>query len=382
MEKRNWTKKIPWFLAVLGLCLPMIYQVSEFHWIRGLRGYQAPPQDTAALSLPNFLDHRFQAYEESRLKHDLRLKSFFIRLNNELKYQFYEKFTLPDIVVGKERWLYSPTSIEAYYGGEKIDSVKVDEKVKKLSQAIDSLNRRGTSFLFVIEPSKPAVYPEYLPEANGPRENLLPSYHLWKEKLNQNGVPLLDAFALFKEWKKESDVHLFMQGGYHWSQYAVYKVWDTLYHRIEGMTGMQMRPYTYSDTLYSKKPNKIDSDLAEAANLYWSSLVDENYVYPQIRPGEDKGKKPKVLLVGDSFFWNMHIDDLPKIFFDEEFYFWYYFEQVYTTGETHYTKRQEPLELKEALEGADIVIYMTFLNNIRYCCWEFVEELHKTLYEK
>lgn len=379
MKKRNWIKKIPWFLAVLGICMPLIYQISEFHWIRNLRGYQAPPQDTAALSMPNLLDHSFQTYRESHLKYELRLKPFFIRLNNELKYQFYDKFSLPQITEGKDRWLYSPTSIDTYYGTETIDTAQIDVKIAKLRASIDSLNKRGTQFLFVIEPSKPGVYPEYLPDSDRPKDNILPSYRIWKEKLAQNQVPLMDAFSLFKEWKKDTDVHLFMKGGYHWSQYAVYRVWDTLYNRIGDMTDIQMRGYSYSDTLLTSKPNKIDSDLAEAANLYWSSLVNETYVYPQVQLGEDLNEKPKVLLVGDSFFWNMHIDDLPKKFFDHEFYFWYYYEQVYITGETHYAKMKEPLDLKDALEDTDIVIYMVFLNNLRYCCWDFVEDLNALL---
>ncbi|MCI4667899.1 MAG: hypothetical protein MRZ79_07035 [Bacteroidia bacterium] len=377
MKKRAWIQKIPWFLAVLVLLLPLIYQLTEFHWVRSLKGYQAPAKDTASLAWENFMDHSFQNYEESRLKYDLRFKPFYVRLNNELKYQLYDKFTLPEITEGKNRYLYSPASIQAYYGGENIDSSKVDQEIKTLRKSIDRLQESGTSFLFVIEPSKPGVYPEYLPDSDQQVDKPFPSYHLWKYYLEKYEIPILDTYSLFQSWKDTTDIALFCSGGYHWSQESIYKVWDTLYSRIEETSTKSLPAYSYGAPIVSQKPNKIDRDLADAANLFWSSLVNDTYVYPQIEVQPTEGPKPKILLIGDSFFWNFHVDDIPKKFFDEDFYFWYYFNQVYVSGKNHYTKRKEPLKLEDAIEGTDVVILMMFLNNIRYGCWGFLEELEK-----
>ncbi|MEO0896989.1 MAG: hypothetical protein AAFY71_11355 [Bacteroidota bacterium] len=376
-------------LAMLVLCFPMLYQMTKFYWTKNLLGYQAPPKDYAfswtALQdslVDSIKVGSYQANVEKHLRYDLRAKHMMIRFNNELKYDMYGEFTLPDIAQGKEGWLFNPGSFEVWKSQDYTDSFRVERKMRYLKKTTDTLELMyGTKFLFFIAPSKAAVIPEFHPDSvfTGAHDTLR-SYRIRRNALARNDIPVLDTYPLFLRWKEHELENIFTKGGVHWSQLGAYRVWDTLYRRIEDMTGLDMIDYSYQDTIKTKRPNKIDRDLADAANLLWSSLVKETYQYPKLKLEESQGKdKPSVLIIGDSFFWNIHQERIPHQFFAEDFIFYYYFREAYNLGEKHWSTLAELPDFEEVIANRDLIMVMINLTNMQSCCWGFLNDMRDSL---
>jgi len=369
-------RRLPFFLFMLALCFPLCYQFSELYWVEGLKGYQAAPE-RVDVTWENLKMGRYQDYAEQRLLHELRLKPFFIRLDNELRYQLFGEFTLPDISQGREGWLYNPQSIEVWKGEDRLNLPSLEEKMEGLAHSIEKLRQnQGPELLFLLAPSKAAVYPEYLPENVGRVRDSLSSYYSFIRLIRKYNIPHLDTYPLFLEWKKQASNHAFTKGGVHWSQQASYEVWDTLYRRVEEMTCLDLPDYSYGEPVHTQRPNERDRDLADAANLLFSSLVEETYVYPKVEV-EESGERPKVLVIGDSFFWNFHRDRLPHRFFSENFIFWYYFQKAYGLGENYWTEAEEIPDFSQKIEESDLILFVVNITNFQSCCWGSIEELNR-----
>lgn len=90
----------------------------------------------------------------------------YIRSYNRILHKYFNKSPVPDVLYGKEGWLFLTTNkvIEDYMGFNPFtpDELKVIEEYARSKQKW--LAARGIQYLFIVVPGKQTVYPEYLPD--------------------------------------------------------------------------------------------------------------------------------------------------------------------------------------------------------------------------
>jgi hypothetical protein len=101
----------------------------------------------------------------------------------------------------------------------------------------------------------------------------------------------------------------------------------------------------------------------------------EEFAYPYYQFGNDKSKyKPRVLTIGDSFYWNIFNAEIPKHIFANEA-FWYYNHKVYPD---FYSKPvfTSDLDLKKEVESMDVIMVMVTERFLNIFDWKLIDQLY------
>ena len=119
-----------------------------------------------------------------------------------------------------------------------------------------------------------------------------------------------------------------------------------------------------------------DYDIATAMNLICRLKDSEPLAYPVYRFGErsDTLDYPMVLVVGDSYFWNIINPGIPKEVFGNEAY-WYFGHLVYPDFYYKPTYVSD-LDLKEEVEKQDVILLMTTERFLYKFDWKFIDNLY------
>jgi hypothetical protein len=117
---------------------------------------------------------------------------------------------------------------------------------------------------------------------------------------------------------------LFPKYGIHWSYYANVFVADTLVKFIEEKAGWDLPNIHITNMNYSKTTKYFDNDIANSMNLFWM-LEPDSMAYPDFVWDKPVGKRKKILLVSDSFGWDLfeHMRLGTDCFEDMDFWFYY-----------------------------------------------------------
>lgn len=95
------------------------------------------------------------------------LRPFFITQFNWLKYKFFNFSSNPEVLVGKDGWLFfgdDRLDVEDYQRLARPDTESLDKWVFSQESRQTWLDELGTRFVFVVAPNKATVYEEYLPD--------------------------------------------------------------------------------------------------------------------------------------------------------------------------------------------------------------------------
>ena len=113
----------------------------------------------------------------------------------------FRKTYAADVVVGKDRWLYSKTSVLDHYRQRPYEfetsnealKLKFEKDLKRLKTVQELLARRGTQLFVLICPAKDMVYPEHLPEGDKYVMNDgLRAIDYYPQAFAENGIHYLD----------------------------------------------------------------------------------------------------------------------------------------------------------------------------------------------
>jgi hypothetical protein len=101
-----------------------------------------------------------------------------------------------------------------------------------------------------------------------------------------------------------------------------------------------------------------DADFEDVMNLFFS-LQQDRYVYPKIEMVQASltNHRPKVIIIGDSFFWQIKgLKDLMYIFSEDSKY-WYYFKKSFPLSDEAGSDMKF-LDVVQELQSADFVILL------------------------
>ncbi|HIE24783.1 MAG TPA: hypothetical protein EYP74_02155, partial [Anaerolineales bacterium] len=166
----------------------------------------------------------------------------------------------PKVLVGEEGWLF-------YTGEKNMDDYQniipfSDEELAHIQINLDALSEeyeeKGITLLVVVPPSKPSIYPEYIPKeipvfGSETRLDQLVAY------LDENGnTSIMDFRPLLIDAKKERDVYY--KTDTHWNEYGSYIAYKEIITEL-AKTYPAIQPHLFSD--YKIIKHDIPLDLAK-----------------------------------------------------------------------------------------------------------------------
>ena len=180
---------------------------------------------------------------------------------------------------------------------------------------------------------------------------MFPNPYFYEEKFNELSVNHINMEQWFLQMKDTVDFLLFPQKGTHWSNIAAVYAADSVFRYIEEKQGFRMDRLLIGEPAVGpyKKP---DYDLEELYNLYRPlKKLPQHYVDVGVQHVTGS-VRPKLITVGDSFFWNICRQTPMDSLFAEHPY-WYYNHTVYFDPNHNTT---EELDLADELLSADAVM--------------------------
>lgn len=351
-----------WLFCILAILafLPMVQEHLNWPHVKGLAGvYEEVP--LPQLTLTNYRTGAYQRNLENYLQYHYGYRPNTLRIYNQYLWDFYRKtYVKYSITEGKEGWLYEPWFVEDYYHGgtysEHKDSLALacdfDHEAHRIKRLQDVLEQRGITLFVVQAPGKDMVYPEYLPENEDPdRPIKLMARDYYEEKFNELGVNHINMEQWFLQLKDSVDFLLFPQKGTHWSNIAAIYAADSIFRYIEEKQGFRMNRLDLGEP-YVGPYKKPDYDLEELYNLYRPlKKLPQHYVDVGVRQVVGS-VKPKLITVGDSYYWNI-CRQVPMDSLFSAYPYWYYNSTIYYDPNHNTTAG---LDLANEILSADAVM--------------------------
>lgn len=308
-------------------------------------------------SVDSFLSNSFQKKWEKYEDYNFGFRPFLIKLKNSLEFIAFRDIDNADIIAGKEDFLYSLGSVDRtmrgkYYNGKE----RNESTVNSILFLKKNIEKRGGHFLAVIVPSKESVMPEKLPARYDNAVALNSDYRDLVNGYKKNNIPFIDLCEYFRKIRKSTTYPLFTKTGFHWSTYGASLAQDTLLKYCQSFLRTPMPFYERKGVEWSDTARDADADFEDVMNLLFS-LEQGRYAYPKIEMNQAsaRNKRPKVIVIGDSFIWQIKNMQKLKYIFSEDSQFWYYFKTSFPFSDEK-AREIKDIDVVFELESADFVL--------------------------
>ena len=369
MKRVNYKKALLSALLIV-LVFPLITGVFSIQIGTKLhRSKEAPkPQK---ISIKTWFNGNWQDEVVSYINDHIGCFPLFVKIHNQLEYSFFGNIHTRDIVKGKDNYLFENTYVNALYGKDEIDDSIVVNNTRMLRQLQDTLNSLGKPLVFCMAANKAVYFSELLPKVSSVNTN----YSKYLKEFKNQQVNHIDCNGWFLSMKDSLDHALFPQFGIHWSHYGGLLVADTVANKFEGLSGWDLPELIISEKSYSTKPKYDDNDIATSMNLF-SSPDPRPLIYPRYSWVDDRLKKKdkKLLMIGDSFMWELFKrSGIGSDCFSEQ-EFWYYNQTIHKTHEVDSLPTlTRHINIIEKIKGFDAVLIVSNGPNLPQFTWDFVK---------
>lgn len=344
--------KLAYILCFLTLGIfIMIYVQDRTHLFKfkKLNGVYYEPKD-AKLTMYNLKHGWFQENLEENIRYNFGFREVLIPLYNQYIWDFYHLSSNKTVKVGKDDWLFGWDDVANYYQGAKY--MYGDDKLATKSSLnleasrlykVQSILDEYRIFIFVsLLPSKAFVFPEYLPENPEPERETFHAIEYYPRLFDSLGIHYINVEKVFEDWKGNVDFPLFPKTGMHWSHIAAEYAFDTIMHYIEEASQLRLLHYDIGEK-YANEPRYPDTDLEDILNLMRPIRPNTNY-YADVKVIPDnRAAWPTLLVIGDSFFWNIS-GSVPLGYLFSRYQYWYYNSTVYYNDQYNHTSQVDILE--------------------------------------
>ena len=364
MKKPRVTYDLLLFVLLMGfLFVFIIQQYAGIFTLKPMNGVFVPTQKPE-LSFESYRNNTYQTQAEKYASENFGFRASVIRLYNQYLWDFYRKthVSKDQIVFGKDGWFYEPGAVGDYY--QRLffyyaeDSAKManmlTKEAQRLKQLQEVLETQGTHLLVCQVPAKDLIYPEHLPEDSDTSyldEPKISPRFFNEELYTQLGVNHLNMEQYFLQMKDTADFMLFPKTGMHWSKYAALLAADTLIRYMEQLGDVNIKNLVIGPRELDDARDP-DDDLERLLNLQ-RPVRKPQYYYAESHPDDDTATvKPKMIVIGDSFWWTIAVQLHLKDYFSIVPY-WYYFSTIYY--DSRYNSVSE-INLADELLSADFVV--------------------------
>lgn len=322
-----------------------ITPTQQFTWDRFLHGHwQREVSETIGRKTPLF-------------EHAVRLK-------NQALYSIFDTSGTPSVVIGRDRQLYGWSYVSEYCTRD-VDQLllRAEKAVQKIKDIQDYYVAKQKGFLYLVTPSKAAVYPEHLPAgltcpaSDTARKNFLTAYH---NILDRYHIRYVDTASLMATARLSLDFPLFPRGGVHWNSLGASLATQAIVNTVKReYPFVTIASFSWSLRM-SQNPRGSDRDLLDLLNLEWPDL---KYEVPQVRYSPSAStvscQTLRIAAVGGSFMQQI-AEILARTNCRSEIQIWEYWKAyhvVWTERGVQRTQNVNELERNRFLaEEADIIL--------------------------
>ena len=303
-----------------------------------------------------------------------------MRLRNQILYTVCSESPNSNVVIGREKYLFTPT----YIGYEtQILSPASEEYFQQLGEKLEKLGEmleaNGKEMYIFITPSKahfcydkiPMLY-KMVEKLEGRVES---NYDKLVWELNKRDLHYFDAISYIENNNEKYDAPVFYKSGIHWSHVWGESAAAELIRYMDQVGKYDLSQFCVTEKLTNECiwPN---SDLHDSLNLSVPSV--EEWYSTEITVMKEGGDKPSVFLRGGSCMGqslNMLINNYA---FSEDVHFEnsYYFTNVYSDHKdiTNFRAYDE-MNLNELVGQSDILILEVNNAAISDMSWGFIDYL-------
>ncbi len=339
-------------ITALALFVPIVQFKFEVFDIKPLEG------DLTVAKQPEFKQEdywtlKWQDDYNKYLNDNFGFRSWFVRLNNQLLFSFFNSTKAPGVVIGKNGELFIESYINDHIGRNFIGGSKIKETSIKIKALQDSLKSLNTDLIVVFAPGKASYYPELIPDSYTKKIKDSTNYKVYADQFLKNNINFIDLNKWFSANKENFKHPVYPKYGTHWNHYGMCLALDTILKYIEKKRNIHFPDFNYDLVNYNTNLKGNDYDVGVLMNLL-SPLEKDANPYPVYKfSNESSFKKPDVLVVGDSYWWCLVGDDLPIRFFKEDEYWFYNKDQYIRNGKAKPVKK---LNLNAALTQRDVIL--------------------------
>jgi hypothetical protein len=370
-------KNILFGLLMLMIGIPLIQRTVPVFKEMPLKGaYDLPAKPSATLK--SVFDGTYQDAYNNYFEHTIGLRPLLVRIHNQVAYTVFDTALASGVIIGKHNYLFEINYIKAWKGWDFSGQKAIDEQVRKALFVNSKLREAGKTLLFVMAPGKASFFPEYIPEryirrAAGEKTN----YTAYLEGFRKNNLPLIDFNGWFVKMKDTASYPLYPKCGIHWSSYGVALSTDSLIRYLEKDRNIDMVDFGWSGFEIPDTLRSPDYDIAEGMNLLFK-IPHYRMAYPKIHFGNEQGKiKPNVMVVGDSYYWNIFGTGISARLFNDN-NFWYYNVEAHNPSWPAPVKTTE-INLLEAVGKTDVIIILATEANLYRFPYGFIDRLYDVL---
>lgn len=352
-------------LILFVMCIPMLQQIFKLS-VSGdvLYGYFQPVKDTV-LTSSTWFSKEYQEKTDAWLNENFGFRKLLVRTSNQIDFYFNWEIKAYDIFKGRNNFLFNRKFYNEYSGNDFKGEAHIDSVVAELKVLDQWLTKRNKKLLMCFAPCKESYFPEYLPESYLLKMKNKSNYSVYKKKFEEEKIAILDLNEHFVRNKNKAEHVIFNEGAIHWTIYGASLALDTLLHRMAFETGKKINQIKFPFVELSETARSSDDDILKAMNIF-SEVNTQVFAYPYIEYvySQDSCYKPKVMIVGDSFFYGLFNTWIPLTYFSKESYFLYYFKQAFPFDNKKDGIRIEDLKFREELENTDVVILFFSIGNL------------------
>lgn len=359
---------------LLILIVPMIQQSTGLLKVKGLRG-QADPAVYPPFSIKTWFTDEFQVQFNQAAEEHIGFRPVLIRLKNQFEYTFYHKANASGVVVGKHNYLFESDYIRSYTGRDYLGDYFWEQKFNRLKQVSDTLAKLGVKVAIVLEPGKATYHPEYIPSRFYTFTSDRTNYQAILRESGQKKIPLLDLNRFFRDKKSSAPYPLFPKGGIHWSNGGMVLAADTLLGFIGGALHLAVPRLVVDHVEMTDSLRDTDGDVLNIMNLMFAPKHPK-MGYPVFHLADkDSIRKPRVLVISDSYFFNILGAKIPARAFANEA-FWYYNNTIYPDTWSA-PKDTSSLDVPKTVESMNLVLIMVTERFYHRFDWDFTDVLYR-----
>lgn len=353
---KTYWKNILFAVFLTALFIPMI--VISFNLIdeKPLGGVIITT-DKPVITDSTWFDGSYQQQYEKYLNENIGLRKTFIRLNNQIDFSFYDKTSAEKVVIGIDNYLFENNYIDATTGKDFIGNDKAKSLIDKAKEVEARLKEMSIKMVVIFTPGKATYFKEYIPEkyfSNG--ANATTNHEVFTKLCEQEQINHIDFNTWFLEMKDTSTYPLFPKAGIHWSYYGMYLCVDSLIKKIETDISKDIPDLFVNSMEISSEQRDPEYDLGNLMNLLYP-IKTYDLAYPQFSYNQENKYRPKVLVIGDSFYWNIYFSGIPANIFNS-LDFWYYNSQCYNDGTNKSAYEIVSIDYLETIKQFEYIIIL------------------------
>jgi hypothetical protein len=373
----NRLKKISFVFLIIMMVFPALQKELQMVHVPELNG-DFIENEMPRFTWQSFYNGSFQSAFEVYLEQHIGFHNTLVRLKNQLDYSLFKKPNAEGIVIGKDNFIFEYDYIREITGRAYVGYDFIDEKLRRLQYVQQYLKSNfNTDFVIVFIPGKASFYYEHIPGKYLRNIQDSTNYKVYLDEIKRRGIQYINLNEYFLQIKESAEYPIFPKYGTHWSIYGMSRASHVLIDSMEQIKNKKLNDYNTDSLYFSSTPLRTDYDGGKALNLLLN-LSDEIYAYPEYYFGQDSSRyKPKVLTIGDSFYWNIFNAGIPKNLFANEA-FWYYNSKVYPDYYNNPIYTYE-YDLKKEVQQMDFVFIMVTERFLNVFDWKFIDQLYYLL---